>query len=65
MANDPIRQVRIGTARIQLTNVQAGDDIVLDEVHLEGSALSLEILEAPGRPPAVRTGEVDVRILIT
>jgi hypothetical protein len=56
--------LQIGAAQIHLQNVQLREDVTLDEVHLEGETLRLE-MPAAGEPAHVTTGETRFRVVMS
>lgn len=57
-------QVRIGTAKIHAVNVVVREDVVLDEVDLEGSEVVIEP-PASERPAAFHAGETRFRAVVS
>jgi len=64
MTNLPFQSVKIGGAQFHFQNVQLREDVLIDEVHLEGGEV---LLEAPSVNSAggVRTGETRFRAVIS
>jgi hypothetical protein len=68
MSNPPlerIQKVGIGGAQIHLLNVQLRDDILLDEVHLEGGGVQITLPKAEGEAARITTGESLFRAVIS
>lgn len=57
--------VEVGGAQIHLTNVQLGDDLTLDEMHLEGGNVRVESDESVEGGVRVTTGETLVRVMVS
>src|SRR5690348_14027857 len=58
------RPIHIGGARIDLQNVQLGEDLVLDEVHLEGGDVRIEPPAGDGEA-RFTAGETRVRAMMS
>ena len=68
MNQDPVKIqhiVHIGGAQIHLQNVRLREDVLLDEVHLEGEDMHLESPTRPGESGTITTGETRVRIVVS
>ena len=68
MNQDPVKiqhSVHIGGAQIHLQNVRLREDVLLDEVHLEGEDVHLESPTRPGESGTITTGETRVRIVVS
>lgn len=57
--------LQIGTAQIDLQNVQLRENVVVDEVHLEGGDIRLEPPAAEDTPPRVTAGETRFRAVLS
>ncbi len=64
ITTDARHRVRIGAAQIHLQNVRLREDVILDEVHLEGEDVALESPPGPDRPGTIATGETRVRVVV-
>ena len=60
----PPQPVKIGGAQIHFQNVLLREDVLVDEVHLEGENVLLESPTASG-PGGIRTGETRFRAVIS
>ncbi len=60
----PLQTVKIGSAQIHFQNVQLRKDVVVDEVHLEGGEIALDLPSA-NSVVGVRTGETRFRAIIS
>ena len=60
----PPQPMKIGGAQIHFQNVQLREDVLVDEVHLEGANVLLEPPSATG-PGGIRTGETRFRAVIS
>lgn len=60
----PLQPVKIGGAQIHFQNVQLREDVLVDEVHLEGGEILLEP-PTPNSAGGVRTGETRFRAIIS
>ena len=60
----PLQAMKIGGAQIHFQNVQLREDVLVDEVHLEGGDILME-LSAAGSLGAIRTGETRFRAVIS
>lgn len=68
MAEEPaqaLQQIEIGGAQIHLLNVKLREDIVLDEVHLEGGEIRIELPAAAGEPPRIFAEGTVFRAIMT
>ena len=59
------REILVGGARIELQNVQLREDILLDELRLEGGDVRVEIPAEQGAEPRIATGETRVRAMMS
>jgi hypothetical protein len=60
----PLQAMKIGGAQIHFQNVQLREDVLVDEVHLEGADVLLELPSAKGSG-GIRTGETRFRAIIS
>ncbi len=60
----PPQPMKIGGAQIHFQNVLLREDVLVDEVHLEGENVLLE-LHSPTRSGGIRTGETRFRAIIS
>ena len=60
-----LQQIEIGGAQIHLLNVKLREDILLDEVHLEGGDIRVEIPAAAGEPPRIFAEGTVFRAMMT
>lgn len=60
-----IQNITLGKANIQLTNLRLRDDLLIDELHLEGGDLRLDLPPEKGDKAHFATGETKFRALMT
>jgi len=60
-----LQQIEIGGAHIHLLNVKLGEDLILDEVHLEGGEIRVEMPAAAGEPPQIFAEGTVFRVMVT
>jgi len=68
MPEEPVlalQQIEIGGAQIHLVSVRLREDILLDEVHLEGGDIRVELPAAAGEPPRLFAEGTVFRAMMT
>ena len=60
-----LKTILIGKAKIGLQDLRLREDILLDDVRLEGEGVRIDLPETSGVPPHVETGEVKFSAMMT
>lgn len=60
-----LTDIRIGGAQLHALNVQLLEDLILDEVHLEGGDIRAEMPAVMSAPPHVRAEAVQFRVVMS
>ncbi len=65
MTQKQAEKVRVATAQVHLTNVKLRDDVILDEVHLEGENILAEAPQNKGENGKITATDTKVRAMMT
>src|SRR5438270_14084499 len=60
-----LQTILVGGAQIHLQNVRLSDDILLDELHLEGGDIRVDLPATPEEQGRIATGEALFRAIIS
>ena len=60
-----VQKIEVGSAKIHLTNFVYDNDIILDEIDLEGGNILVEPTSDAANPVKVGSGETKIRIVIS
>ena len=59
-----LKTILIGKAKVNLQDFQLREDIVLDDVNLQGGEIQIEVPKSAAEPPHIKTGEIHVTAMM-